>query len=289
MHDAARPFCSTALVDRTIQAALEAGAAVPATAAHDTLKRSAGAGDRRFVESTLPRENIYLAQTPQAFRYDVLREAIRLGRSGVDATDEAMLAELAGFPVRLVEGESQNIKITTDADLTLARGLVAASQVGGMRVGVGYDIHRLVEGRPLVLGGMAIPSDRGLAGHSDADALCHAVTDAILGAAAAGNIGQHFPDDDVRWKNASSIDLLGRAAALVRDRGFQIENVDVVVVTEAPRVGPFVPAMCGTIASALSIDRWRVSIKGKTNEGLDAVGRGEAIAVHAIALVRANY
>jgi 2-C-methyl-D-erythritol 4-phosphate cytidylyltransferase/2-C-methyl-D-erythritol 2,4-cyclodiphosphate synthase len=286
VHDAARPFCSTALIDRTIEAALEAGAAVPATAARDTVKRSVGSGDRRFVESSLPRERIYLAQTPQAFRYGVLREAIRLGRSGVDATDEATLAELAGFPVRLVEGEPHNIKITADSDLTLVRGL-AANHVGATRVGIGYDIHRLVEGRPLVLGGVVIPSDRGLAGHSDADAICHAVTDAILGAAAAGNVGQLFPDDDPRWKGASSVDLLRRAAAVVHDRGFQIENVDVVVVLETPRVGPFVPAMLDTLASALGVDRSRVSIKGKTNEGLDAVGRGAAIAVHAMAsLVR---
>lgn len=285
IHDAARPFCSAALLARTIDAASESGAAIAALSARDTVKEGRLEGGVTLVGRTLPRETIHLAQTPQAFRYDVLAAAIAIGRGGVQATDEAMLAEHAGYPVRLVDGDPHNVKITTPADLAWARGLVGDARSGGARAGLGYDLHRLVEGRPLILAGVEVPSDRGLLGHSDADAVCHAVTDAMLGAAAAGDIGLHFPDSDTRWKGASSIDLLQRAVAIVGERGFRIENVDVVVVAERPRLAPHLDRMQASLAAALGIDPSRVSIKGKTNEGLDAVGRGEAIAVHAIAML----
>jgi 2-C-methyl-D-erythritol 2,4-cyclodiphosphate synthase len=154
------------------------------------------------------------------------------------------------------------------------------------RAGTGYDLHRLVAGRPLVIGGVTIASDRGALGHSDADVVCHAVTDAILGAACLGDIGRHFPDSDGRWKDASSIDLLARATALVHDAGFEVGNVDVTVILEAPKIKEHVDAMRAAVAAALAVAVARVSIKGKTNEGVDAVGRGEAIAAHAIALLR---
>ena len=154
------------------------------------------------------------------------------------------------------------------------------------RAGIGYDLHRLVEGRPLVLGGVTIPFERGLAGHSDADAVCHAITDAILGAAGAGDIGRHFPDTDPAWKDASSLDLLRRAAEVVRARGFEVGNVDATVIAERPKLAPFIDAMRERVAAALLVAADRVSIKGKTNEGVGALGRGEAIAVHAVALVR---
>lgn len=291
IHDAARPFVSPALITRTILAALEVGAAVAALPSRDTVKR--GGEDRRFVAETLPRERIFLAQTPQAFRRFVLRDALALAGQGADATDEATLAERAGHPVRLVQGESRNIKITEPEDLALAEA-IAREDDGpradpepdpGWRVGTGYDLHRLVEGRLLILGGVTIPFDRGLLGHSDADAVCHAVTDAILGAAAAGDIGRHFPDNDPRYAGASSLDLLSRAAAIVRDRGFSVVNVDVVVIAQRPKISPYVDAMCGQLAAALGIAADRVSVKGKTNEGVDAAGRGEAIATHAVALL----
>lgn len=288
IHDAARPFCSAALLARTLDAASESGAAIAALIARETVKEGRLEGGVTLVGRTLPRETIHLAQTPQAFRYDVLAAAIATGRGGVEATDEAMLAERAGYPVRLVEGDPHNIKITTPADLTWARGLVGDTRSAVVRGGLGYDLHRLVEGRPLVLAGVEVPSDRGLLGHSDADAVCHAVTDAILGAAAAGNIGQHFPDSDPHWKGASSVELLKRAVAIVGARGFCMENVDVVVVAERPRLGPHLDRMQASLAAALGIDASRVSIKAKTNEGLDAVGRGEAIAVHAIAMVNSR-
>jgi 2-C-methyl-D-erythritol 4-phosphate cytidylyltransferase / 2-C-methyl-D-erythritol 2,4-cyclodiphosphate synthase len=293
IHDAARPFASAALIGRTIAAAAESGAALAALASPDTVKQ----GEDGLVRATLPRDSIFLAQTPQAFRRDVLRDALALGETGADATDEAALAERAGHEVRLVEGEVSNIKITTAEDLVLARAIAeiaggAAPRAGRPartgRAGIGYDLHRLVEGRPLILGGIAIPFNRGLAGHSDADAVCHAITDAILGAAGAGDIGRHFPDTDPQWKDASSLDLLRRAAAIVGERGLEVGNVDASIVAERPKLAPFVDAMRASLAGALGISVDRVSIKGKTNEGVGALGRGEAIAVHAVALLRSR-
>ena len=283
VHDAARPFCSSDLIVRTIDAASRHGAAIPGLPPHDTVKqRSVGSGDS--VSRTLARECLVLAQTPQAFRHAVLDEALRLGRQGLEATDEAVLAERAGHRVAIVEGDPWNIKITTQRDLEVARGLSGES-VPTARVGFGYDLHRLVPGGPLLLGGVTIPYDHGLAGHSDADAVCHAVTDAILGAAASGDIGRHFPDTDPRWKGVSSIALLRDVVELVRGCGFVVVNLDVVVVAERPKIAPYVDLMRKAIADAVGIKSTAVSVKGKTNEGVDATGRGEAIATHAVAML----
>jgi 2-C-methyl-D-erythritol 4-phosphate cytidylyltransferase/2-C-methyl-D-erythritol 2,4-cyclodiphosphate synthase len=288
IHDAARPLVSADLIERTIDAAAKHGAAIAALQARDTVKR----GDTsRIIRGTLPREEIFLAQTPQAFRAGVLRDALAIASTATDATDEAMLAEAAGHHVHLVDGDPRNIKITTADDMVMAEALV---QSGGARpartgrAGTGYDLHRLVEGRPLVLGGVTIPSDRGALGHSDADVVCHAVTDAVLGAAALGDIGRHFPDSDPRWKGASSVDLLRRAVAMINEQGLQVGNVDVTVILEKPRIKDHIDAMRAAVAGALGVDVDRVSIKGKTNEGVDAVGRGEAVAAHAIVLVRSR-
>jgi 2-C-methyl-D-erythritol 4-phosphate cytidylyltransferase/2-C-methyl-D-erythritol 2,4-cyclodiphosphate synthase len=293
VHDAARPLATGDLVSRTIAAAAESGAALAALAASDTVKRSANnpSSDARsgelLVAETIPRESIFLAQTPQAFRRDVLRDALALAGTLVEVTDEATLVERAGRPVRLVQGEATNIKITTPEDLQIAETLVRGGKPARTgRAGVGYDLHRLVEGRPLVLGGVTIPFGRGLMGNSDADAVCHAITDAILGAAAEGDIGRHFPDTDPDWHNASSVDLLRRAAQFLRDRGLEVGNVDASVIAERPRLAPYIDAMRANVAGALGVSVTCVSIKGKTNEGVGELGRGEAIAVHAIALVR---
>jgi len=298
VHDAARPLVTDSLIRRTIDAAFEAGAAIAALRASDTVKRADSAGR---VAETLPRDQIYLAQTPQAFRVDVLRHALTIR---ADATDEAALAEQAGHPVQLVDGDPRNVKITTPDDLALAEKLLAGTPdpspgsesprapsrgegapYDGIRIGNGYDLHRLVEGRPLVLGGVTIPFDKGLLGHSDADVICHVVTDAILGAAGAGDIGRHFPDTDAAWKDANSLDLLRRAAAIVAAVGYVVVNVDVVVIAERPKLAPHVDAIRTRVAAAIGCDPVQVSIKGKTNEGVDSVGAGEAIAAHAVALL----
>jgi 2-C-methyl-D-erythritol 2,4-cyclodiphosphate synthase len=195
-----------------------------------------------------------------------------------------MLAERAGHQVRLVDGDARNLKITTADDLDIAERLVGAP-AAAVRIGNGYDLHRLVQGRPLILGGVTIPFERGLDGHSDADAVCHAVTDAILGAAGAGDIGRHFPDTDPAWKDANSLGLLERAAGIVAAAGYRVVNVDVVVIAQRPKLAPHVDAMRATVARALGIASDMVSVKGKTNEGVGSIGAGESIAVHAVALV----
>lgn len=284
IHDAARPFVSREVITRAIEGAMAHGAAIAAVPVSDTVKRVArGAGGAVILE-TLPRDEIVLAQTPQAFTSDVIRAAIAASRSGIAATDEAMLAERAGHRVHVVAGDAANVKITTAVDLEEARGKFDVMPGTG-RVGVGYDLHRLVDGRPLVLGGVHVPSPRGALGHSDADVICHAITDAMLGAARAGDIGQHFPDTDARWKDASSIALLKQALAVVRARRFAVENVDVVVVLETPKLGPHRAVIEQHLADALDIDVSRVSVKAKTNEGVDAVGRGEAIVAHAVCML----
>lgn len=287
VHDAARPFATADLIDRTIAAAVESGAALAAVQARDTVKvgesLSKGEAEHWVVKETLARESIFLAQTPQAFRRDVLQAALA---STDDATDEAALAERAGHPVRLVDGDASNIKITTPDDLVMAEAIARGGNPSVVRAGTGYDLHRLVAGRPLVIGGVTIASDRGALGHSDADVVCHSVTDAVLGAAGLGDIGQHFPDSDPRWKDASSLDLLARAAALSAEHGFEVGNVDVTVILEQPKLRPYVDAMREAVARALGVDAACVSVKAKTNEGVDAVGRGEAIAAHAVALLR---
>jgi 2-C-methyl-D-erythritol 4-phosphate cytidylyltransferase/2-C-methyl-D-erythritol 2,4-cyclodiphosphate synthase len=280
IHDAARPLVSHDLIRRTVEAAATTGAAIAALRASDTVKRADAAGR---VVGTLPREEIFLAQTPQAFRVDVLRAALALPD---DATDEAALAERAGHHVQIVDGDPRNLKITTAADLETAERLLGSGAgAARMRIGNGYDLHRLVSGRPLVLGGVTVPFEKGLLGHSDADVICHAVTDAILGAAGAGDIGRHFPDDDPAWKDANSLDLLRRAMAIVAAAGYAVSNLDVVVIAQRPKLAPHVDAIRARVAAALGCDSSQVSVKGKTNEGVDSIGAGESIAAQAVVLL----
>ncbi len=288
VHDAARPFASGDLVRRMIDAAHASGAAVPALAAIDTVKLGREADGRSWVVATVPRQDVYLVQTPQAFTRDVLAAALAEGAKAELATDEAGLVERLGGQVELVEGEPGNVKITTPEDLASARARpdVAAARPD-IRIGSGYDLHRLVSGRPLILGGVSVPFDTGLDGHSDADIICHAVTDAVLGAAALGDIGQLFPDSDAAWKDADSIALLGQAVARVHEAGFRVGNVDVTVIAERPRLLPHVPAIRANLAAALGVEPAAVSVKGKTNERVDSMGRGESMACHAVALLLA--
>jgi 2-C-methyl-D-erythritol 4-phosphate cytidylyltransferase/2-C-methyl-D-erythritol 2,4-cyclodiphosphate synthase len=292
VHDAARPFATADLFSRVIDAAMKGGAAIAALQASDTVKEATAAPGLRVVARTIARESIYMAQTPQAFSRDVLEAAIARGRDSIGlATDEASLAEQAGHSVRLIDGESTNIKITTQHDLRVSEAMLdGGARIPSLqplmpRVGTGYDLHRLEAGRPLIIGGVTMPHETGLAGHSDADVLCHAVTDAILGAAAAGDIGRHFPDTDPKWKGANSIELLKGAVAIVRAAGYAVANIDAVVIAERPKLAPHIPAMRANLAQAIGIDVSAVSVKGKTNEQVDALGRNEAIAVHAVALL----
>jgi 2-C-methyl-D-erythritol 4-phosphate cytidylyltransferase/2-C-methyl-D-erythritol 2,4-cyclodiphosphate synthase len=285
IHDAARPLVTPDLISRTVDAAARFGAAIAALPATDTVKRS---NADRVIVDTIPRGEIFLAQTPQAFRVDVLRAALAQAGEVGDATDEAMLAERAGHAVHLVDGDPRNLKITTAEDLATAERLLGGAAPGALqslRIGIGYDLHRLVAGRRLLLGGVTIPFDKGLDGHSDADVVCHAVTDALLGAAAAGDIGRHFPDTDAAWKDADSLVLLARAARVVADAGFAIGNVDLVVIAQRPKLVPHIDAMRANLARAMNTAVENVSIKGKTNEGVDSTGAGDSIAVHAVALL----
>jgi 2-C-methyl-D-erythritol 4-phosphate cytidylyltransferase/2-C-methyl-D-erythritol 2,4-cyclodiphosphate synthase len=280
VHDAARPFVTDDLIRRTLDAAVEHGAAIAAIPARDTVKQIAPTGEP-VVVATLPRNTIFLAQTPQAFRRDLLAHALEQ-KTGV-ATDEAMLLEQAGFEVHLVEGDPGNVKVTTQHDLAEARRRLGA--VAPLRIGTGYDLHRLVTGRPLLLAGVRVPFELGLAGHSDADIVCHAVTDAVLGGAAIGDIGRLFPDTDAHWKDADSVKLLQSAMESVRAAGYLVVNVDVTVIAERPKLLPHLEAMRANLAAALGIDVSAVSIKGKTNETVGEIGRGEAMACHAVALL----
>jgi 2-C-methyl-D-erythritol 4-phosphate cytidylyltransferase/2-C-methyl-D-erythritol 2,4-cyclodiphosphate synthase len=311
VHDAARPLVSTDIISRTIAAAAQSGAAIAAIPVHDTVKETTRQAERTVISRTLARETLYLAQTPQGFRRDVLAAAIALGEAGGDATDEATLAERAGYAVEIVAGDPDNLKITTEGDLKRAQVLMQdsmhprspsdaskdqgqtadrepstmTSRPGAVRVGIGYDLHRLVEGRPLILGGVIIPYERGLLGHSDADAVCHAVTDAILGAANLGDIGRLFPDNDPAWKDANSLMLLADAFNRVRAAGWLVSNLDIVVIAQRPKIGPHADAIRASLARVLEVVPDAVSIKGKTNEGVDAIGQGDAIAVHAVTLL----
>lgn len=282
VHDAARPFVDAALIDRVIAAAMRIGAVVPAVAARDTVKRVSAPGC--LVAETLPREEIWLAQTPQGFRREVLEEAVALGASGVEATDEAMLAERAGRPVEVVMGDDRNGKITTADDVMHAKQQYAQAP----RVGTGYDLHRLVPGRPLILAGEVLPFEAGPLGHSDGDVVCHALADALFGAVGAGDIGQHFSNTDPRWKDVAGLDLLGRSVTILAERGWCPASVDITVVLERPKLVPHLAVIRRNLALVLGLDVEQVSVKGKTNEGVDAVGRGEAIAAHAVAVVVAG-
>jgi 2-C-methyl-D-erythritol 4-phosphate cytidylyltransferase/2-C-methyl-D-erythritol 2,4-cyclodiphosphate synthase len=282
VHDAARPFASPDLTERVIAAAREHGAAVPVVPPADTVKRvRAGA-----VVETMDRSSLGLAQTPQGFRREIIERAYR-ELAGADITDDARAVELLGLPVATIPGESGNFKVTTPVDLQLA-SVVANCRRGlgpGYRAGTGSDTHRLVEGRDLVLCGVKIPFEKGLDGHSDADAATHAVCDALLGAVAEGDIGVHFPPDDPEYKDISSLLLLKKVAGIVREKNCRVVNVDVTIVAEAPRLAPHVAEMRQSLADALDVDVHAVSVKATTTEGTGPEGEGVAISSTAVAVV----
>jgi 2-C-methyl-D-erythritol 4-phosphate cytidylyltransferase / 2-C-methyl-D-erythritol 2,4-cyclodiphosphate synthase len=286
VHDAARPFATAALASRVARAAARDGAALAALPATDTVKRQAdGPGDPR-VAATLDRTTLWLAQTPQGFRRELLLRAFeRSGDEAASATDECLLVEQLGERVTLVPGEPGNFKITGPEDMARARALLEAPPAA-VAVGVGYDTHRFAEGRRLVLGGVEFEGD-GLLGHSDADVCAHAIGDAVLGAAGLGDLGRHFPDTDPRWKGVSSLALLEHIAGLAAARGFRVGNADVTLAARRPKIAPRAAEMCARLAGALGVSPAQVNVKATTGEGMGFVGRGEGVAAHAVvALVR---
>jgi 2-C-methyl-D-erythritol 4-phosphate cytidylyltransferase/2-C-methyl-D-erythritol 2,4-cyclodiphosphate synthase len=283
IHDGARPLAEPELFDRCTAAAAESGAAIAATPVADTLKRVAEGA----IAGTVDRAGLWAAQTPQAFRLETLRRAMAAGSAEI-VTDEARLCEVAGLPVSVVPASPANLKVTHAEDIPVADALLRArhgsAPTGGLvRTGIGYDAHRFASGRRLVLGGVEIAHDRGLEGHSDADVLLHAIADAVLGAASLGDIGQHFPPSDERFRGADSQHLLREVAHLAREAGWVPGNIDATVLAEAPRIGPHVPLMRERIASCLGLSSGAVSVKATTNEGMGSIGRGEGIAALATA------
>ena len=257
-----------------------------AVAATDTIKQCAEDGR---IEDTPPRCGLYHAQTPQTFRYALLLEAYERARAGgMDVTDDASLVERMGHPVHVSEGDRDNFKITTREDLARAEWVLerrGGNLAASMRVGTGYDVHALVEGEDLILGGVRLEHDRGLRGHSDADVLLHAISDALLGAAALGDIGRHFPDTDPSLAGADSAKLAKRVVAMLADAGFRPVNVDTTVICQRPKLAPHIDAMRANIARALGLPADRVSVKATTTERLGFAGREEGIAAEAVALI----
>jgi len=280
IHDAARPFLDIATIDKVIGALDETPGAIPALPLRDTVKRGAG----RVVAETLDRANLWRVQTPQGFRYGDILAAHRAA-GGLDLTDDAAVAERAGLAVSLVDGSEANFKVTSEDDLREAERRLAAG-LGDVRTGQGFDVHVFGPGDHLFLCGVKILHDRGLIGHSDADAGLHALTDAILGCIGAGDIGMHFPPSDPQWLGAPSHRFLRHAADLVRARGGAISHVDVTIVCERPKIGPHRAAMVARIAEILGLDPGRVSVKATTTEKLGFTGRGEGLAAQAVATVR---
>jgi 2-C-methyl-D-erythritol 4-phosphate cytidylyltransferase/2-C-methyl-D-erythritol 2,4-cyclodiphosphate synthase len=285
IQDAVRPFVSAALFDR-IAAALDAGeqAVLPATAVPDTLKR--GSADGHVLE-TVPRAGLYAAQTPQSFAFQPILDAHRaVAASGIaDFTDDAAIAEWAGIPVKLVDGDRENIKLTLARDIELADQKLMHASLPDVRTGNGYDVHQLEPGIGVTLCGVFIVHDHKLKGHSDADCALHALTDALLATCGAGDIGDHFPPSDPQWRGAPSRIFLEHAAKIIRDNGGVIMNADVSIIAEAPKIGPHRQAMRQALAEFLSIDIERCSVKATTNEKIGFVGRGEGIAAIATATV----
>ena len=304
IHDAARPLVTEQIIRGSVRIAERYGACVTAIPAVDTIKQVEPCTEVeerpnlpqlprdlpcRVVSETLDRSRLYCAQTPQTFRYDLIMPAYEdLREQGwPHVTDDASLIELQGGKVHINSGDEGNFKITTREDLERARDILRRREARPeptFAVGHGYDVHRLVPERRLVLGGVEIPHDRGLLGHSDADVLLHAIADALLGAAGLGDIGRWFPDNDPQFKDADSAELLAKVALEVRFEGWQIGNIDATVVVQAPKLAPHIEAMCANIREATGCAQ--ANVKATTEEGLGFTGRGEAIAAHAIVSLR---
>lgn len=270
VHDAARPFVSEAVINAVIEGTADFGAAIPTVPAKDTIRQVDGTGSR-----TLQRETLACVQTPQGFRISLIKHAFEKAQAeGFLGTDDASLVERMGINISMVQGEDGNRKITTREDLETE-----------MRIGTGYDVHRLVEGRPLVLCGEQIPYEKGLLGHSDADVALHALMDAMLGAAGLGDIGKHFPDTDERYRGISSMKLLQKTAELLREAGYFLGNADITIIAQRPKIAGYIPKMRANIAEIMNCDENKINIKGTTTEKLGFVGREEGIASEAVCIL----
>jgi 2-C-methyl-D-erythritol 4-phosphate cytidylyltransferase/2-C-methyl-D-erythritol 2,4-cyclodiphosphate synthase len=277
VHDAARPVLPTGTIPALLVALQTHDGAIPAVPVADTLKRVTDG----CITDTVPRDGLYRAQTPQAFRYDLLRSLHAGG--GTVATDDASLLEAAGHKVAIIPGSEDNIKLTYAEDhVRLERALLGALMP---RVGTGFDVHAMEAGRPLILCGVTVPHELGLAGHSDADVGIHALCDAIYGALAEGDIGRHFPPSEMAWKDADSARFLVHAAGRIAARGGMLANADVTLICERPKITPHAPAMIARLADLLGVDVGRISVKATTTERLGFPGRGEGIACQAVATV----
>lgn len=284
IHDAARPFVTAHLIGRVIAAAREHGAAIPAMALTDTIKQVDGSG---LVLGTVDRNSLRAAQTPQAFAFQLLLAAhdAAIARGQSDLTDDAAIAEAAGHRVAAIAGEAGNLKITTPGDFARAEAALTR-QLADIRTGQGFDVHAFAPGDHVWLGGVRIAHDKALAGHSDADVALHALTDAILGALAEGDIGAHFPPSDLQWKGARSEIFLKDAVARVARRGGVIAHLDLTLICEAPKIGPQRDSMRASIAAIAGLSLDRVAVKATTSEGLGFTGRREGIAAMAAATIR---
>jgi 2-C-methyl-D-erythritol 4-phosphate cytidylyltransferase / 2-C-methyl-D-erythritol 2,4-cyclodiphosphate synthase len=284
IHDAARPFVSAGLISRAIDAASATGAAIPTIPVADTIKLVDGGGN---VEGTPERARLRIAQTPQAFRFDIIleahRRAAREGRS--DFTDDAAIAEWAGLTVSTFDGDAANMKLTTPEDFVREEARLA-SQLGDIRTGTGYDVHAFGDGDHLMICGIRVPHHRGFLAHSDGDVGLHAIVDAILGALADGDIGSHFPPSDPKWKGAASDKFLKYAVERVTARGGRIANLEVTLICERPKIGPLRDTMRARIAEITGLDMSRIAVKATTSERLGFTGREEGIAATACATIR---
>jgi len=278
VHDAARPFCPHAVIDRLLEALQTANGAVPVLPVADTLARAG-----MLLGEPIDRSGAVRVQTPQAFRLDALRDAYSRW-TGIAPTDEASVARAAGLTIATVEGNPMLDKLTSATDWARAEARHAARLIS--RTGMGFDVHAFAGEGPIMMGGVAIPHERGLAGHSDADVVLHAITDALLGAAGLGDIGKHFPPSDPQWKGADSSIFLAHTADLIRKAGGLIDFVDCTVICEAPRIGPYRDAMRSCVADVIGLPPSHISIKATTTERLGFTGRSEGIAAQAVATIR---
>ena len=284
IHDGARPLVTEEVLAAVCRDAMAHGAATAAVPSKDTCKLADGAG---FVAATPARDRLWAVQTPQAFSLALYREALGKARAaGQSYTDDCQLIEAAGGSVKLTMGDYRNIKLTTPEDLLAARAYLGGE--GGkktVRIGYGYDVHRLVEGRKLILAGVDVPFEKGLLGHSDADVIAHAVADALMGAAALGDIGHLFPDTDPHYAGADSLKLLAEVCRLLREKGFSIGNIDATLLAQRPKIAPHISRMRENLAAACGIAADQVSVKATTEERLGFTGREEGMAASAVCLL----